>query len=350
MSSLKDLNLKEVSTKTQLEMDFLNAVVNKDFKKLEKFNVRGFLKILSREYELDFTEFLEEYEAFLSEESGEKKSANNEKEVYIPPQIDAYSAPSGSKSWLYILILALLIGAAWAAYKYDLLNLLLENNASSSQTAVIDIIEVKNNAPEASSNATNLAPSTQDNLAQNSADTLAQSSAQDLKLNAADNANTATNHTNSNALNSTTSNSTNSNSATPAAPQEESLELVIAPSESNQSAQSEEEALSLNDTIASLSENLKKEALFNTKGKVWVGFIDLKTQAKTTRVTDSNFSVDLSKDQLILAGATELSVVDENGEQKSYPAGTSKRFLVQNGHIKPISLGEFKALNKGKEW
>ena len=327
MSSLKDLNLKEVSAKTQLEMDFLKAVVDKDFKKLSKFNVRGFLKILSREYELDFTEFLEEYDAFLKDDLDEKAPANSQKEVYIPPQIDSYSAPTGSKSWIFIFILAILIAAAWAVYKYDLLSLLSENNASSNETVVIDIIdEAKNNISAASNEST-------------------------LSITETSNNALGANH---NAQDNLSNNATNSSGASNSqSPQEEVLELVVVAPENNQSsAQSEEEAQNLSDTIASLNqdENLNKEATFNTKGKVWVGFIDLKTNTKTTKVTDVNFSVDLSKDQLILAGATELSVIDENGVQKTYPAGASKRFLVQSGHIKPITLNEFMALNKGKEW
>ena len=49
---LQDLDLKEVSAKTQIEVEFLNALIQKDFKKLSRLNVKGFLKILSREYEL----------------------------------------------------------------------------------------------------------------------------------------------------------------------------------------------------------------------------------------------------------------------------------------------------------
>ena len=59
---LQDLNLREVSTNTQIEMDFLQALIEKDFKTLIRFNVKGFIKILEREYELDFTEFNEERE------------------------------------------------------------------------------------------------------------------------------------------------------------------------------------------------------------------------------------------------------------------------------------------------
>lgn len=310
MSSLKDLNLKEVSTKTQLEMDFLNAVVNKDFKKLEKFNVRGFLKILSREYELDFTEFLEEYEAFLKNDLDENKKANIQKEVIITPQVDSYSATSSSKSWIVIILLFIIIVITWVIYKYDLLNLLSQNeNQNSNNEVVINIID------EAKNNLSNINQST--NLEQNESKEAEQ-----------ENANSQQN--------------------------EENLELVITPQaeEDNQSnTQSEEESFNLNQEINSLDNNIQNtQAIFSTKEKIWIGFINLKTKLKSTKITDANLSIDLNKDQLILAGASELSVVDETNTTKTYPAGSSKRFLVQNGRIKAISLDEFKALNGGKEW
>ena len=94
----------------------------------------------------------------------------------------------------------------------------------------------------------------------------------------------------------------------------------------------------------------KKEAVFETSGKVWVGFIDLTTRANSSVVTDENFSVDLSKDQLLLIGGTALTLVNETGETQSFPSGSSKRFLVKDGKIKAISDKEFRSYNGGKDW
>ncbi|HEF5634944.1 TPA: hypothetical protein R8K38_001819, partial [Campylobacter jejuni] len=45
---IQELNLKEVAAKTQIELDFLEALVEKNFAVLSRFNVKGFVKILSR--------------------------------------------------------------------------------------------------------------------------------------------------------------------------------------------------------------------------------------------------------------------------------------------------------------
>lgn len=81
-----------------------------------------------------------------------------------------------------------------------------------------------------------------------------------------------------------------------------------------------------------------------------MGFIDLATMTNSSIVTDENFSVDLSKDQLILVGGTALTLTDDKGEVQNFPAGNSKRFLVKDGIIKAISISEFRAYNGGKEW
>ena len=67
-------------------------------------------------------------------------------------------------------------------------------------------------------------------------------------------------------------------------------------------------------------------------------------------VTDSNFSVDLSKDQLLLIGGTALTLVNESGEVQNFPSGNSKRFLVKEGKIKAINDKEFRSYNGGKDW
>ena len=71
---LDELDLKEVSQRTQIEIDFLDSIVKKNYKRLERFNVKGFIKILNREYEdLDLSEFIEEYNKFLEGGDEEKK-------------------------------------------------------------------------------------------------------------------------------------------------------------------------------------------------------------------------------------------------------------------------------------
>ncbi|HED6022524.1 TPA: hypothetical protein R5V79_001050, partial [Campylobacter coli] len=88
---IEDLNLKEVAARTKIELEFLEALVKKDFATLNRFNVRGFVKILSREYELDFTDFNEEFETYLNENN---LNDTTTKPKMITPKLDAYSQKS----------------------------------------------------------------------------------------------------------------------------------------------------------------------------------------------------------------------------------------------------------------
>ena len=70
---LEDLDFKEVAERTRIEPEFFEALLAKDFKELSKFNVKGFFKILKREYDLDMDAFFAEYEAFFHKDEVKKE-------------------------------------------------------------------------------------------------------------------------------------------------------------------------------------------------------------------------------------------------------------------------------------
>lgn len=303
---LQDLNLKEVAKKTQLELEFLSALVEKDFKSLSKFNVKGFCKILTREYEIDFTSFLEEYYAFLDESSEQKNIKKDDASPQITTQVDSYSQKS-SAFWIYLLvILILLVGGIFAAYKYGFFDKFLATNDDPINSSVIDIVgEAKDNL-----NSTLIANDSSNSQEDNDEDTqkVEESTQEDAKIDE----------------------------------NNKSIEQNVSTSAPVQSATVMQDAIS--------RINNKQEAVFSTSGKVWVGFITLSDYKKTAIVTDQNFSVDLSVNQLILVGATALTMVDSEGNIQEFPAGSSKRFLVKDGKIRSVSLNEFMSNNKGREW
>ena len=63
---LEDLDFKEVAERTRIEPEFFEALLAKDFKELSKFNVKGFFKILKREYDLDMDAFLPSMKPFFT--------------------------------------------------------------------------------------------------------------------------------------------------------------------------------------------------------------------------------------------------------------------------------------------
>ncbi|EAC1313548.1 hypothetical protein A8M26_06555 [Campylobacter coli] len=309
---IEDLNLKEVAARTKIELEFLEALVKKDFATLNRFNVRGFVKILSREYELDFTDFNEEFETYLNENN---LNDTTTKPKMITPKLDAYSQKSTSfVSFIIIVIIITLIG--FGIYYFDYIKSFFQKDQNNSSAAVVDIIgKAQSNLKALENNVVVI-----DNQAEEN----------ETEANLTQIQNTELNNTKEEIKQiSTTPNNTNAN--------EENLSTNDSLATTNQE-------------VAEVSKALNKEAHFKASGKIWIGLIDLSNYRKTSLVKENDFNLSLEVNRLVLTGAAALSVFDENGKEQKFPAGNSKRFLIKDGKITSISAAEFMKLNKGKEW
>ncbi|EAH6713757.1 hypothetical protein EI854_08290 [Campylobacter coli] len=309
---IEDLNLKEVAARTKIELEFLEALVKKDFATLNRLNVRGFVKILSREYELDFTDFNEEFETYLNENN---LNDTTTKPKMITPKLDAYSQKSTSfVSFIIIVIIIALIG--FGIYYFDYIKSFFQKDQNNSSAAVVDIIgKAQSNLKALENNVVVI-----DNQAEEN----------ETEANLTQIQNTELNNTKEEIKQiSTTPNNTNAN--------EENLSTNDSLATTNQE-------------VAEVSKALNKEAHFKASGKIWIGLIDLSNYRKTSLVKENDFNLSLEVNRLVLTGAAALSVFDENGKEQKFPAGNSKRFLIKDGKITSISAAEFMKLNKGKEW
>ncbi|EGI5160255.1 TPA: hypothetical protein ACW3YX_000927 [Campylobacter coli] len=309
---IEDLNLKEVAARTKIELEFLEALVKKDFATLNRFNVRGFVKILSREYELDFTDFNEEFETYLNENN---LNDTTTKPKMITPKLDAYSQKSTSfVSFIIIVIIIALIG--FGIYYFDYIKSFFQKDQNNSSAAVVDIIgKAQSNLKALENNVVVI-----DNQAEEN----------ETEANLTQIQNTELNNTKEEIKQiSTTPNNTNAN--------EENLSTNDSLATTNQE-------------VAEVSKALNKEAHFKASGKIWIGLIDLSNYRKTSLVKENDFNLSLEVNRLVLTGAAALSVFDKNGKEQKFPAGNSKRFLIKDGKITSISAAEFMKLNKGKEW
>ncbi len=313
---IEDLDLKEMAAKTKIELDFLKALAKKDFATLNRFNVHGFIKILSREYELDFTDFNEEFETYLSENNLNDAAT---KPKMITPKLDAYTQKStGFASFVVIILILALIG--FGIYYFDHIKSFFQDEQNNSSVTVVDIIgQAQTNLKALENNVVVIDNQAEENNTEANL-TQVQETAQDLDLN-----NT------------------------------KKEVKQISTIENNTSIK--EENLSKNDSLAKINQEntqaskpLNKEAYFKASGKIWVGLIDLSNYRKTSLVKENDFNLSLEVNRLVLTGAAALSVFDESGKEQKFPAGNSKRFLIKDGKITSISIAEFMKLNKGKEW
>ncbi|MBX1797932.1 hypothetical protein I9D91_01545 [Campylobacter jejuni] len=306
---IQELNLKEVAAKTQIELNFLEALVEKNFAVLSRFNVKGFVKILSREYELDFSDFNEEYEAYLNENNPTPQT----KSKMITPKLDAYSQKS-SNAWPFLIVLIVLVIIGSGIYYFDTLKTFFKDEQNNTSATVIDIIgQAQENLKS---------------LGGNNVVVIDNNKAQE------------TNQTESVLPNQNISLQENDKNI--------SIENNI--SENNTTLLDEEKNTQIQEDTNTPKTDSLKEAHFKTSTKIWIGLIDLKSLKKTSFVKEKDFNISLDKDQLILTGAAALTMFDQENKEQKFPAGISKRFLVKDGKITSISAAEFVKLNKGKEW
>ncbi|EAB5329318.1 hypothetical protein DYR34_00590 [Campylobacter jejuni] len=306
---IQELNLKEVAAKTQIELDFLEALVEKNFAVLSRFNVKGFVKILSREYELDFSDFNEEYEAYLNENNPTPQT----KSKMITPKLDAYSQKS-SNAWPFLIVLIVLVIIGSGIYYFDTLKTFFKDEQNNTSATVIDIIgQAQENLKS---------------LSGNNVVVIDNNKAQE------------TNQTESVLPSQNTSLQENDKNI--------SIENNI--SENNTTLLDEEKNTQIQEDTNTPKTDSLKEAHFKTSTKIWIGLIDLKSLKKTSFVKEKDFNISLDKDQLILTGAAALTMFDQENKEQKFPAGISKRFLIKDGKITSISAAEFVKLNKGKEW
>ncbi|WP_038814596.1 membrane protein [Campylobacter jejuni] len=306
---IQELNLKEVAAKTQIELDFLEALAEKNFTVLSRFNVKGFVKILSREYELDFSDFHEEYEAYLNENN----PTPQKKSKVITPKLDAYSQKS-SNAWPFLIVLIILVIIVSGIYYFDTLKTFFKNEQNSTSVTVIDIIgQAQENLKSLDGNNVVVIDN---NKVQETNQTDSVLPSQNIVLQEND-------------QNISTDNNI---------------------SENNTTLLNEEKNIQIKENINTPNNDSLKEAHFKTSAKIWIGLIDLKNFKKTSFVKEKDFNVSLDKDQLILTGAAALTMFDQENKEQKFPAGISKRFLIKDGKITNISATEFVKLNKGKEW
>ncbi|EAJ5474977.1 hypothetical protein ACSGY6_001156 [Campylobacter jejuni] len=306
---IQELNLKEVAAKTQIELDFLEALAEKNFAVLSRFNVKGFVKILSREYELDFSDFNEEYEAYLNENNPTPQT----KSKMITTKLDAYSQKS-SNAWPFLIVLIVLVITGSGIYYFDTLKTFFKDEQNNTSTTVIDIIgQAQENLKSLGGNNVVVIDN---NKAQETNQTESVLPSQNISLQEND--------------------------------KNISIENNI--SENNTTLLDEEKNTQIQEDINTPKTDSLKEAHFKTSTKIWIGLIDLKSLKKTSFVKEKDFNISLDKDQLILTGAAALTMFDQENKEQKFPAGISKRFLIKDGKITSISAAEFAKLNKGKEW
>ena len=307
LENLKEIGIKEISRKTHIEPTFLQYIFDKNFEKLSRLNMRGYAKILQREYGVDLSELLAEYDAFMQEntpDDSHKTKVSPKIASYTPDDITNQRQGGGSGFFFWIVILAIIGGGAYYfdAYKYvqNFIATLNEDNTSVSYSQSSIVNEVKKNIIDTNVTITQNTPKIEAN-------------ASSVKISAPAEQNASANISN--------------------------LEQPAIRQEPSQPA-------------PKVEENLTKplnEAIIMPKQKVWIGVINLENGQKISSDTSKDVSINLDKRQLVVCGNgnIELKIGDK---VTKYNPSRPARFLVENGDMKFLTYDEFVEMNKGKSW
>ena len=298
LENLKEIGIKEISRKTHIEPTFLQYIFDKNFEKLSRLNMRGYAKILQREYGVDLSELLAEYDAFMQEntpDDSHKTKVSPKIASYTPDDITNQRQGGGSGFFFWIIILAIIGGGAYYfdAYKYvqNFIATLNEDNTSVSYSQSSIVNEVKKNIIDTNVTITQNAPKIEANSS-------------NVKISAPAEQNASTNVSN------------------------------------------------LEQNAPKVEENLTKplnEAIIMPKQKVWIGIINLENGQKVSSDTSKDVSINLDQRQLVVCGNGNIEVKIGDKVTKYNPSRPA-RFLVENGEMKFVSYDEFVELNKGKSW
>jgi hypothetical protein len=101
--------------------------------------------------------------------------------------------------------------------------------------------------------------------------------------------------------------------------------------------------------LALEEEIIPRSLKFITKTKLWLGYIDVKTNKHHNKIFTGEFELDADKDWLLVFGHKFVDVA-VNNELMKVDTKKSLRFLYENGEMQALTLREFKKLNRGRTW
>lgn len=300
---LEKVGLQEVCKRTHIEVKQLEYMINNQYDKLNQVNTLGFVKILSREFKLDLTDWLEGFYDYWAEHSVEEDSHKDR--IFIRAKSDRASK-KGAWLFLFIFLIAGIFGVV-SIFKgeinIDLMALLDKAKIETNQTSAFQ------SAPIVQEAATSLGVKVEERVVEtNSSNSTVQAVVVSIDENLARKAE---------------GNDSNASS----------IPLPMLP-ESN---------TTLVNTVP------KNNAIIMPMKRIWIGLVNLETFSRKESTNDQNITIDLSKNQIIKTG-NGFFKLSYDGSVEDFTEQGSTRFLVENGVMKKISEEKFIELNRGKNW
>jgi len=300
---LEKVGLQEVCKQTHIEVKQLEYMVNNQYDKLNQVNTLGFVKILSREYKLDLTDWLEGFYDYWAEHSVEEDSHKDR--IFIRAKSDRASK-KGAWLFLFIFLIAGIFGVVSifnGEITIDLMALLDKAKIETNQTSAFQ------SAPIVQEAATSLGVKVEERVVE-----------------------------------------TNSSNSTVEAVVVSIDENLTRKAEGNDSNASSILLPMLPESNTTLINTVpQNNAIIMPTKRIWIGRVNLETFSRNESTNDQNITIDLSKNQIIKTG-NGFFKLSYDGSVEDFSEQGSTRFLVENGVMKKISEEKFVELNRGKNW
>ena len=292
IAKLLDFDIKEVQRQTKIPLEYLEAIYAKNYDILKDTNLKAYLRILSREFNIDLDGYLEDFENYCSENS------SDDSKIQVNPRLTGYVAKESKSSFGWLVLVLILLGVGVWGFKFikD-----LDFNWSDLQP--------------------DFGPKSEVNVSEENIAIIKP------------NADVIENIVVDEALDKNTS--------------KEEI-LVVDENATTEQNLAEEQ-------IKEQKEEVQvKEATANVikiipATKVWIGIKNLNDMSKRSLSTSEAYELNTTGNRLILTGNGMLDLV--NGDNnKSYRTRDALRFYIHDGIIEEIDYAKYVELNKGKTW
>ena len=292
IAKLLDFDIKEVQRQTKIPLEYLEAIYAKNYDILKDTNLKAYLRILSREFNIDLDGYLEDFENYCSENS------SDDSKIQVNPRLTGYVAKESKSSFGWLVLVLILLGVGVWGFKFikD-----LDFNWSDLQP--------------------DFGPKSEVNVSEENIAIIKP------------NADVIENIVVDEALDKNTS--------------KEEI-LVVDENATTEQNLAEEQ-------IKEQKEEVQvKEATANVikiipATKVWIGIKNLNDMSKRSLSTSEAYEINTTENHLILTGNGMLDLV--NGDNnKSYRTRDALRFYIHDGIIEEIDYAKYVKLNKGKTW
>ena len=292
IAKLLDFDIKEVQRQTKIPLEYLEAIYAKNYDILKDTNLKAYLRILSREFNIDLDGYLEDFEKYCAENS------SDDSKIQVNPRLTGYVAKESKSSFGWLVLVLILLGVGVWGFKFikdldfnwsDLqpdFGSKSEVNVSEENIAIIkpnaDVIE---------------------NIVVD--EVLDQNTSKEEILVVDENATT-----------------------------EQNL--------AEEQIKEQKEEVQVKETIANAIKIIPVT-------KVWIGIKNLNDMSKRSLSTSEAYELNATGNRLILTGNGMLDLV--NGDNnKSYRTRDALRFHIHDGIIEEIDYAKYVELNKGKTW